>query len=79
MTLLKFPLRFVSGKSCGALIESTGTTVTPSSCLQSQASVAGDLCKFSCEAGYELPGNEDTLLCLPSGSWNASIISCTRK
>jgi len=66
------------GKSCGALIESTGTTVTPSSCLQSQASVAGDLCKFSCEAGYELPGNEDTLLCLPSGSWNASIISCTR-
>ena len=77
MTL--FPLRFVSAKTCGALIESPGTSVTPSRCLQSDVSIVGDLCKFSCKAGYELPGNEDTLLCLPSGSWNASIINCKRK
>ena len=77
MTL--FPLRFVSAKTCSALIQTTGTSVSPASCLQSEASVVGDLCKFSCSAGFMLPGNEDTLLCLPSGSWNASIISCTRK
>lgn len=74
-----FPLRFVSAKTCSALIESTGTTVSPSSCLQSEGSVVGDLCKFSCKEGFELPGNEDTLLCLSSGTWNASIISCKRK
>lgn len=65
-------------KTCSALIESTGTTVSPSSCLQSEGSVVGDLCKFSCREGFELPGNEDTLLCLSSGTWNASIISCKR-
>lgn len=79
MSLTIFRLYLVSAKTCSALIESSGTNVSPSTCLQDQVSVVGDLCKFSCSPGYELPSNEDTLLCLPTGSWNASLIYCQSK
>ncbi|XP_078370515.1 uncharacterized protein LOC144654290 isoform X2 [Oculina patagonica] len=65
-------------KTCPALVQSQGTVVSPSTCLQDQVREVGDLCTFSCSAGYELPSNEDTLECLSTGSWNASIIYCQR-
>lgn len=64
--------------TCPALVQSMGTTVFPSTCLQDQVMEAGDLCKFSCTDGFELPDNEDTLICLATGNWNASIINCKR-
>lgn len=79
MTLTPFPLYLVLAKTCFSLIEPPGTSVSPSTCLQDKGSVVGDLCKFSCKAGYELPSNEDTLLCLATGSWNASVINCKSK
>ncbi|PFX17584.1 sushi, von Willebrand factor type A, EGF and pentraxin domain-containing protein 1-like [Stylophora pistillata] len=64
--------------TCPALLQSVGTTVSPQTCLQDQVMEAGDLCKFGCAIGFELPDHEDTLLCLPTGSWNASVINCKR-
>lgn len=66
-------------KKCTALVESAGTTVSPSRCLQNQGSVVGDVCTFSCTAGYELPSSVNTLVCLTTGSWNGSVINCQSK
>lgn len=66
-------------KKCSTLVESAGTKVSPSRCLQNQASVVGDVCTFSCTAGYELPSSVNTLACLTTGSWNGSVINCQSK
>ena len=75
----QFKLNFIIAPTCPALVQSMGTTVFPSTCLQDQVMEAGDLCKFSCTDGFELPDNEDTLICLATGNWNASIIYCKSK
>ena len=37
----------------------------------------GDTCSFTCNAGYELTGN-DTMTCQSDGSWSGSNDVCRR-
>ena len=37
----------------------------------------GDTCSFTCNAGYELIGN-DTRTCQSDGSWSGSDVTCRR-
>ncbi|XP_068703313.1 signal peptide, CUB and EGF-like domain-containing protein 1 isoform X2 [Montipora foliosa] len=64
-------------RTCDALVVTTGTNVSPSSCLNNQNSI-GDVCTFSCQAGYEFNSVTKVLVCEPSGNWNGSVVYCQR-
>lgn len=65
-------------KTCGALTKAPGTNVSPASCLIDRGNTVGDICTFSCQAGYELPSDTNTLVCESSSLWNGSIIRCQK-
>ena len=66
--------------SCPALVESTGTTLSPRECLVVDGRNVNDTCNVSCQDGYQLSDpNVDTLICLETGSWDPAIIACERE
>ena len=69
---------FIPARTCDALVMKPGTNVSPSSCLNNQNSI-GDVCTFSCQAGYEFNSDTKVLVCEPSGNWNGSVVHCQSK
>ncbi|XP_031554917.1 sushi, von Willebrand factor type A, EGF and pentraxin domain-containing protein 1-like [Actinia tenebrosa] len=63
--------------TCPPLVESQGTSVSPSECLVKNGRKVGDKCTFSCKAGYVLlDPSKNTMTCLDTTSWDMPIISC---